>query len=130
MAARWARARGCVERRLRAGANLHIPTNLDIRSRVCRDFHVGDANLEKSEPAGLFCRLLHVGPHPVAAATAVVADTTGAGDAFNAGLVTALSAGAAWPAALEAATRFATEIVSRPSHERWRQALLDRAPAD
>ena len=43
-----------------------------------------------------------------------MADTTGAGDAFNAGLVTALSAGADWPAALTAATRFATEIVEPP----------------
>jgi len=30
-------------------------------------------------------------------------------------------------AAIDAATRFATEIVSRPSHDRWRPALLDRA---
>jgi sugar/nucleoside kinase (ribokinase family) len=59
-----------------------------------------------------------------------VADTTGAGDAFNAGLVTALSAGDEWPAALTAATRFAAEIVSRPSHDRWRPPLLDSTPAD
>ncbi len=58
-------------------------------------------------------------------AVAVAADTTGAGDAFNAGLVTALSADRDWGAAIEAATRFATEIVSRPSHERWRPPLLD-----
>jgi sugar/nucleoside kinase (ribokinase family) len=75
-----------------------------------------------------------VGPGEVelrARAQAVaVADTTGAGDAFNAGLVTALSAGEDWPVALEAATRFATEIVSRPSHDRWRPPLLDSSPAD
>jgi sugar/nucleoside kinase (ribokinase family) len=58
---------------------------------------------------------------------AVAADTTGAGDAFNAGLVTALNASGNWAAAIDAATRFATEIVSRPSHDRWRPALLDRA---
>jgi sugar/nucleoside kinase (ribokinase family) len=56
---------------------------------------------------------------------AVAADTTGAGDAFNAALVTALSGNGDWAAAIEAATRFATEIVSRPSHERWRPPLLD-----
>ncbi|MGZ4243637.1 MAG: carbohydrate kinase family protein [Solirubrobacteraceae bacterium] len=59
-----------------------------------------------------------------------VADTTGAGDAFNAGLVSALSAGEDWPSALQTATRFATEVVGRPSHDRWRPPLLDSAPAD
>jgi sugar/nucleoside kinase (ribokinase family) len=62
-----------------------------------------------------------------APAVAVAADTTGAGDAFNAGLVTALSAGEDWAVAIEAATRFASEIVSRPSHERWRPRLVDSA---
>jgi sugar/nucleoside kinase (ribokinase family) len=60
-----------------------------------------------------------------APAVAVAADTTGAGDAFNAGLVTALNDNGDWTAAIESATRFATEIVSRPSHERWRPPLLD-----
>lgn len=48
------------------------------------------------------------------------ADTTGAGDAFNAGLVLALGEGRDWPQALEEATRFASAIVARPSHERYR----------
>jgi sugar/nucleoside kinase (ribokinase family) len=77
---------------------------------------------------------LAVGPDDVEltsrAQTVPVADTTGAGDAFNAGLVSALSAGEDWPAALEAATRFATEIVTRPSHDRWRTPILDSSPAD
>jgi ribokinase len=77
---------------------------------------------------------LAIGPDgaELEASAAVVSatDTTGAGDAFNAGLVTALSDGDEWPAALRAATRFATEIVSRPSHDRWRPALLDSAPGD
>ncbi|HUO71286.1 MAG TPA: carbohydrate kinase family protein [Solirubrobacteraceae bacterium] len=51
------------------------------------------------------------------------ADTTGAGDAFNAGLVRALSEGSAWPDALEAATQFASTIVARPSSERYRPGL-------
>jgi len=53
------------------------------------------------------------------APTAAVADTTGAGDAFNAGLVQALAQGADWPEALASATRFATEIISRPSNDRY-----------
>jgi sugar/nucleoside kinase (ribokinase family) len=77
---------------------------------------------------------LAVGPDDVeltSSAQAVpVVDTTGAGDAFNAGLVSALSAGEDWPAALEAATHFATEIVTRPSHDRWRPPILDSSPAD
>jgi len=60
-----------------------------------------------------------------APAVAVAADTTGAGDAFNAGLVTALDGNGDWAAAIQAATRFASEIVSRPSHDRWRPPLLD-----
>jgi argininosuccinate lyase len=54
-----------------------------------------------------------------ASAPAVAAvDTTGAGDAFNAGLVHALAEGADWPAALHAATSFASAIIARPSRER------------
>jgi sugar/nucleoside kinase (ribokinase family) len=53
------------------------------------------------------------------------ADTTGAGDAFNAGLVHALSEGAEWRDALSAATAFASAIIARPSHERYKVALAD-----
>jgi sugar/nucleoside kinase (ribokinase family) len=45
-------------------------------------------------------------------------DTTGAGDAFNAGLVAALAAGQDWPDALAAATGFASSVVARPSNNR------------
>ena len=66
---------------------------------------------------------LAVGPDntelTVPAPTTTVADTTGAGDAFNAGLIHALATGAAWPEALRAATRFATTIISRPSDNRY-----------
>src|SRR3954447_17591188 len=48
-----------------------------------------------------------------------VADTTGAGDAFNAGLVEALSLDASWPDALAAASRFASEVIARPSDYRY-----------
>lgn len=63
-------------------------------------------------------------PAPVVA----VADTTGAGDAFNAGLVHALSLDASWSEALEAATRFASEVVSRPSAGRYRSVLTEVEP--
>jgi sugar/nucleoside kinase (ribokinase family) len=54
-----------------------------------------------------------------------VVDTTGAGDAFNAGLIHALALGSAWSEALTTATRFATGIVSRPSGERYSIALTE-----
>lgn len=72
---------------------------------------------------------LAAGPNDVEleipAPTVEIADTTGAGDAFNAGLVHALSDGAEWPEALAAATRFASTIIARPSSERYRVALLN-----
>ena len=45
-------------------------------------------------------------------------DTTGAGDAFNAGLVSALAAGRDWPDALLAATGLASNLLARPSNDR------------
>jgi sugar/nucleoside kinase (ribokinase family) len=70
---------------------------------------------------------LAVGPDEteiaVPAPVVTVSDTTGAGDAFNAGLVHALADGAGWRDALARATRFATAIVSRPSDNRYRIAL-------
>lgn len=64
------------------------------------------------------------------APAAHVVDTTGAGDAFNAGLVSALGAGAEWPDALQQACRFATAVVERPSHSRWQRPVPGNAPAD
>jgi sugar/nucleoside kinase (ribokinase family) len=54
-----------------------------------------------------------------------VVDTTGAGDAFNAGLIAGLASGADWPAALSQATQLASEIASRPSHERQNLSLSE-----
>jgi sugar/nucleoside kinase (ribokinase family) len=61
----------------------------------------------------------------VPAPVVTVADTTGAGDAFNAGLVRALAHGAGWHEALTEATRFASEIISRPSGDRYRIGLTE-----
>jgi sugar/nucleoside kinase (ribokinase family) len=73
----------------------------------------------KLGPAGC----LAVGPDgvqlSVPAPTMAVGDTTGAGDAFNGGLIGALGRGAGWPDALAEATRFATTIIARPSHDRF-----------
>jgi sugar/nucleoside kinase (ribokinase family) len=70
---------------------------------------------------------LAVGPDgaevAVPAPAVTVVDSTGAGDAFNAGLVHALAQGANWPEALTTATRFATTIIARPSNNRY-----DRTP--
>ncbi|HLW95838.1 MAG TPA: carbohydrate kinase family protein [Solirubrobacteraceae bacterium] len=64
-----------------------------------------------------------VGPNglelTIPAPPVTAADTTGAGDAFNAGLVNALARGADWNDALTLATGFASNIVSRPSNQRY-----------
>jgi sugar/nucleoside kinase (ribokinase family) len=61
----------------------------------------------------------------IPAPAVAVADTTGAGDAFNAGLIDALGRGAEWPDALTAATAFASTIVSRPSDNRYGSTLAE-----
>ena len=61
----------------------------------------------------------------VAAPTVDVVDTTGAGDAFNAGLINAVATGADWPEAMAQATRLASEIVARPSDDRQRSGLTE-----
>jgi argininosuccinate lyase len=66
---------------------------------------------------------LAVGPgesvHRAPAPKVEVVDTTGAGDAFNAGMMNALSAGETWTDALRAGSRLASAVVSRPSGDRY-----------
>jgi ribokinase len=131
-------ARRAEVRGLLGSVDVFLPNEAEARAIAGID-DVGDAARALQEASGSWVVVklgargcLAAGPDgaelsAVAPAVAVAADTTGAGDAFNAGLVTALNASGNWAAAIDAATRFATEIVSRPSHDRWRPALLDRA---
>jgi sugar/nucleoside kinase (ribokinase family) len=53
------------------------------------------------------------------APTTVALDSTGAGDAFNAGLLSAMHAGADVPQALPFAVRLASQVILRPSSNRY-----------
>jgi argininosuccinate lyase len=64
----------------------------------------------------------------VAAPQVSVIDTTGAGDAFNAGIVRARMEGRPWQEAARFATLLASTVVSRPSHDRYPR-LADLAVA-
>ena len=57
------------------------------------------------------------------------ADTTGAGDAFNAGLLAALASGRDWPDALAAATGLASSLVARPSNNRHVNSVWEGEPS-
>ena len=66
---------------------------------------------------------LAVGPggqeHRVEAPRVDVIDTTGAGDAFNASLMLGLAEGIGWGEALGSAVETASQVVSRPSGDRY-----------
>ena len=57
--------------------------------------------------------------HRVAAPSVVATDTSGAGDAFNAGLIAGLVHGMMFDGALSLAARVASTVVTRPSGDRY-----------
>lgn len=95
------------------------PGNVEEAARVLQNVSGGWVVVKRGAQG-----CLAVGPDgvelSVSAELVTVADTTGAGDAFNSGLVHALGLGLDWPEALTRATRFATTVISRPSEDRYR----------
>lgn len=79
----------------------------------------GGLGRRQARCGGVPCRGPAGGTHRVGAPSVDVVDTTGAGDAFNAGLMQALGAGEAWPEAPGAAVLLASAVVSRPSGDRY-----------
>jgi sugar/nucleoside kinase (ribokinase family) len=72
----------------------------------------------KLGPRGCFAAGPDGGAISTPATRVRVVDSTGAGDAFNAGLIVALGEGGDWPSALRAATSLAARILARPSDDR------------
>jgi len=85
-------------KRLQAASDGWVVVKLGARG--CVAFGPGGAELESAAPA------------------VETADTIGAGDAFNAGLVAARAAGHGWNDVLAEATAFASSVVARPSDGR------------
>ena len=96
-----------------------------VARRACAPGRLGWMGGGQARPRGCVAAGPDGAELTVPAPAMTVADTTGAGDAFNAGLVHALARGADWGEALTTATRFATTIISRPSNERYRVALTE-----
>jgi sugar/nucleoside kinase (ribokinase family) len=125
-------------RRLLSDVDVFLPNEAEARalSGIAGDTAAAARALQEDSGGWVVVKLgargcLACGPDAelTAAAPAVTAaDTTGAGDAFNAGLIHALSEGADWPDALVAATGFASAIIARPPGERHR--LLDGSAID
>ena len=81
--------------------------------------HSGGWIVTKLGPHGCFAMGPNGEVHRVPAPSVEATDTTGAGDALNAGLIAGLSQGMAFADALALATRVASTVVSRPSNDRY-----------
>jgi argininosuccinate lyase len=125
----WPEATGDEIRRLLPGVDVFLPNELEASSLTGHADAVGAARalqelsggwvVVKRGPDGCVAAGPDGTEHAVEAPAVRVADTTGAGDAFDAGLMIALSEGEPFEAALAFGTRVASSVVSRPSDDRY-----------
>lgn len=79
----------------------------------------GGWTVVKLGPEGCVATGPDLAVHRATAPTVEVIDTTGAGDAFNAGLMDALAAGEPWEQVLPTASTLASVVISRSSGDRY-----------
>ena len=125
----WSRSTRDELRRILAHVDVFLPNEAEARALAGRPGSVEDAArvLQSASGGWVVVKLgrrgcFAVGPQgaelAVSAPRVEVVDSTGAGDAFNAGLLSALADGRDWPEALAAATDLASAIVARRSSAR------------
>jgi len=108
--------------------DVFLPNEAEARSLTDEaDAAVAARRLQKTSGGWVIVKLgargcLAAGPSgaelAVAAEPVEVLDSTGAGDAFNAGLIAALARGESWTVALGEATALAARILARPPDDR------------
>jgi sugar/nucleoside kinase (ribokinase family) len=109
--------------------DIHLPNELEATTLSGeRDVEMATKMLQARSGGWIVTKLgpdgcVAMGPggevHRVPAPTVEAKDTTGAGDALNAGLIAGLAQGMAFDEALALATRVASTVVSRPSKDRY-----------
>jgi argininosuccinate lyase len=119
---------------LLAEVDVFLPNEAELRALTgIEDVERGATELQAVSGGWVIVKLgadgsLGVGPGGErVAATAEsleVVDSTGAGDAFNAGLIAALGEGHGAGAALGAATALASKIITRPANARYRAQAI------
>jgi sugar/nucleoside kinase (ribokinase family) len=109
--------------------DIHLPNELEATTLSgVADVEAATEALQSRSGGWIVTKLgphgcLAMGPngevHRVPAPQVVAKDTTGAGDALNAGLIAGLAQGLVLEKALGLATRVASTVVSRPSNDRY-----------
>lgn len=109
--------------------DIHLPNELEATTLTgIADVEAATRALQARSGGWIVTKLgpdgcLAMGPdgevHRVKAPTVVAQDTTGAGDALNAGLIAGLAQGMPFVKALALATRVASTVVSRASNDRY-----------